>query len=462
MSSYPTPKAFSQLDPGGVLRNSHEIQAEALRTLDVSNLVEGYFTRADVTYNGQGSATSAIFYYDKTYHKETIFVTEDIAGSLNSKYFLINGPISKNLYYVWYNVDSSGVDPLISGREAIEVPISSNDSKSIVALATTLAMGLNSNFSIDFTITNTNTEVIIQSKILGQASVTNNNTPFVFQVDSQGETFVVKEIELPYENGVKYIYNEFEKTFSIFPQSSSSAITEYVEDLPHSPGSTGPYVLGLRRDSDTSPVSQDGDYHGMVYDNLGNLKTKDKQAIDELVDVNTTLTNLDSKFNTLGQKTSAQSVPVVIASDQSITVDVSSPILIKGTEDGTDSGTSHVAKIGSDLNLRFKDDSANTTLNNISTKLDSLSVNSLAIGTDNGLTTGNQFVFVNNIKNQILDAEDRQQSITYADFGTKNERVTQIDYSSVTISNSVLARKTFNYTLISGKYRLDSINWDIV
>lgn len=66
-----------------------------------------------------------------------------------------------------------------------------------------------------------------------------------------------------------------------------------------------------------------------------------------------------------------------------------------------------------------------------------------------------------NIRLQILAAEDREQVILYADFGTKDQRVTQIDYTSATYPG-VTARKTFLYTMVGTKYRLDNINWEII
>lgn len=68
----------------------------------------------------------------------------------------------------------------------------------------------------------------------------------------------------------------------------------------------------------------------------------------------------------------------------------------------------------------------------------------------------------NNIRLSILSAADRDQEFTYADFGTKNERITQIDYTSATVFPGITARKIFLYTLVGTKYRLDNITWVIV
>ena len=77
------------------------------------------------------------------------------------------------------------------------------------------------------------------------------------------------------------------------------------------------------------------------------------------------------------------------------------------------------------------------------------------IGTEDGTLLGVQRVFVNNVFKQILDTQDRTRAITYADFGTKNERVTRFDFASALFPN-ILARKDFIYTLVGNKYRLDN------
>jgi hypothetical protein len=73
----------------------------------------------------------------------------------------------------------------------------------------------------------------------------------------------------------------------------------------------------------------------------------------------------------------------------------------------------------------------------------------------------NNAQIVLNIKEQIMRATDRQQDITYADFGTKNQRITEINYSAVSVGVQT-AKKLITYTLVGNKYRRDSIDWSIV
>lgn len=82
----------------------------------------------------------------------------------------------------------------------------------------------------------------------------------------------------------------------------------------------------------------------------GNLRVKDEAA-------NTSLASIDSKLPTNGQKTSANSVPVVLASDQSaipVTTHIDAfagtpdSAVSVGTEDGTISGTKHPIRVAAD------------------------------------------------------------------------------------------------------------------
>lgn len=137
--------------------------------------------------------------------------------------------------------------------------------------------------------------------------------------------------------------------------------------------------------------------------------------------------------------------------------------------------------------LKVDDDQTQTLLNTINTTLSSLSVtvsneievkndsgNPLSVtladepikmsGTEDGTPSGTEFTFVNNKRKQILDAKDRDQTITYADFGTKDQRITQIDYTapSIGVGAGNTARKTFTYVLDGSKYRRTNITWSLI
>lgn len=60
--------------------------------------------------------------------------------------------------------------------------------------------------------------------------------------------------------------------------ASVTVNTEYDEDSAHSSTDKGSFILGVRRDADTTPVSTDGDYHALIFDNAGNLKVNVKSG----------------------------------------------------------------------------------------------------------------------------------------------------------------------------------------
>jgi hypothetical protein len=67
-----------------------------------------------------------------------------------------------------------------------------------------------------------------------------------------------------------------------------------------------------------------------------------------------------------------------------------------------------------------------------------------------------------NTRQAILDANDLVRTYTWANFGTKNERVTRIDYTAPTTVPGFTARRDFSYTFTAGAYRLDTETWSIV
>lgn len=82
----------------------------------------------------------------------------------------------------------------------------------------------------------------------------------------------------------------------------------------------------------------------------------------------------------------------------------------------------------------------------------------VTVGTVEGTTGGTQRAFVNNKKQQVLSAHDLVLTYTWLNFGTKQERVSTIVYTSATFPSDTITR-TFNYTLVGTNYRLDSEVW---
>jgi len=60
--------------------------------------------------------------------------------------------------------------------------------------------------------------------------------------------------------------------------AGSGAGTEYVEDVASVGGEQGPLIMGIRQDADVSPVSNDGDFHPLTFNEVGRLKTDSTPA----------------------------------------------------------------------------------------------------------------------------------------------------------------------------------------
>lgn len=77
-------------------------------------------------------------YTDTAAGVQTISTVADVSGSLNSKYFLISSASVD--YYVWMNVNSAGVDPMIANRTGVEVDLATGATNSDVATAVAAAL----------------------------------------------------------------------------------------------------------------------------------------------------------------------------------------------------------------------------------------------------------------------------------------------------------------------------------
>ncbi len=70
----------------------------------------------------------------------TLQFIADVSGSYNNKYFYIYSAKDATGYYVWFNVNSAGVDPAISGKTAVPIAIATNASADTIATAVKVAL----------------------------------------------------------------------------------------------------------------------------------------------------------------------------------------------------------------------------------------------------------------------------------------------------------------------------------
>lgn len=223
-----------------------------------------------------------------------------------------------------------------------------------------------------------------------------------------------------------------------------------------------------------------GVQHVVKVDSNKNLIVKDVDVVTALATSNTTLAALLSELNQKTEPSDVQNTRLLSSATDSVSVPGVSTAANQATAQATLESID--SKLTSPLTVDLPGSAtasnqvlAQVSLSSIDSKLTSpltvsgtvsvgdlnASKDDVAIaGTENGTASGVVRHFVNNRRGQILAAHDRVQDIVYADFGTKNQRITQINYTSATFAG-IVAAKTINYTLVGNRYRLDNIIWTV-
>jgi hypothetical protein len=98
------------------------------------------------------------------------------SNSLNSKYILLNSANNANSYYIWYNVNGAGVDPLVPGKTGLMVAIPAGSEASAIAQATKIVVDATGKF-----ITNVNGESLhVRNKTIGTTTSASIGTSDVY------------------------------------------------------------------------------------------------------------------------------------------------------------------------------------------------------------------------------------------------------------------------------------------
>ncbi len=104
-----------------------------------------------------------------------VTLASDSGGSLNSTYFTFHTGADLYGYYVWYNINSAGVDPAPTGLTGIQVTGATNANATTLATATRAAI-LASTAASYVTVGGATTHVILTNKQPGLATATANGT----------------------------------------------------------------------------------------------------------------------------------------------------------------------------------------------------------------------------------------------------------------------------------------------
>lgn len=214
-----------------------------------------------------------------------------------------------------------------------------------------------------------------------------------------------------------------------------------------------------------------GTQHNFKIDSDGNLIVLDENTASKLDDILTELTQKTEPSNAqnirdLDSSTDSISVPGVatatkqdsiITELEDLNTKLADPLPLPtgaSTEAKQDDIIDALESIDDLLSNPLE---VNATISDLNANKDDVAI----AGTEDGTSTGIVKHFVNNTRLQILASHDREQALIYADFGTKNQRIIQIDYTSPTFPG-IIARKTINYTLVGTRYRRDNLIWSIV
>jgi hypothetical protein len=190
------------------------------------------------------------------------------------------------------------------------------------------------------------------------------------------------------------------------------------------------------------------------------------------LDVNLINTVLPLASNAATESKQDSQITILNSIDGKLT----SPISITALSLPLPTGAATEAKQDSQITELQVANSTLTSMESLLTSLDTKFINPLPVsitgsvsvaepliisGTEDGTPSGIERTFVNNRKLQVLASKDRTETYTYADFGTKNQRITRVDYTSATFSGSII-RRDFNYVLDGNKYKRTNSIWSIV
>lgn len=122
---------------------------------------------------------------------QTVHPVADVAGSLNSKYFLLQDEASAHLYYVWINVNSAGVDPAIAGRTGVPIAVATGATAGTIGTAIASAVAA-LNGSASFSTSGTTTVTITNLTAGPFVPITDGAAPtgFTFAVTAGGKTTI--------------------------------------------------------------------------------------------------------------------------------------------------------------------------------------------------------------------------------------------------------------------------------
>lgn len=107
---------------------------------------------------------------------QTITAVADSSGSLNSKWFKFYSAGALQGFYVWYNINSAGVDPAPAGLTGIQVTGATNATASTLGTATRAAIAANAAAASYVTVSGSTSAVILTDIQPGTTTAASDGT----------------------------------------------------------------------------------------------------------------------------------------------------------------------------------------------------------------------------------------------------------------------------------------------
>ncbi len=179
-----------------LLNNIQSGNAQILKALfqNLLKVVENTAAKSIIlnVYSGPTFATIGV---------QTIAFVADSSGSLNNTYFLLNDQ-QGNKYYVWFNINSAGTDPMVAGRTGVQVTGATGATAATLGTAAkALIIALNSGLSFSATGTSTLTITNLVAGPFVPAKDSSVPTGFTFAVTAgEGSSLVPVNLRPAYGN----------------------------------------------------------------------------------------------------------------------------------------------------------------------------------------------------------------------------------------------------------------------
>lgn len=208
---------LSNLDFGGVLKDSHNIPLHALDVNQVNSLVPSSFSKVSVVYTECGRPETITYYGLGLQEKFSIGIRSDAQGTyeittislvgqtpigLDGKYFIIYD--SSGSVGVWFNLDGVSTPPTTGAIRDIEIEIATGDT------TTDLATKLSNKLDLDskFTGTGLVSLSIIQSSTVGnKPNATQGDTTLGISIVDGIDSLRGKSFKISYsDNSDDYLF----------------------------------------------------------------------------------------------------------------------------------------------------------------------------------------------------------------------------------------------------------------